>query len=102
MITFWSISFRKTNLWNHSVVLWDPIDDNNIEHSLVLDTVDKVQDGRATGKYDHIQVSTVCHKFDRTNAELAKDQIEDRSLFDNNKDNVSVFPFDRILFDILD
>jgi hypothetical protein len=52
--------------------------------------------------YDHIQVLIVFHMFVHMNEVLTMDQIEDRFLFDNNINNVWVFLFDQIQFDILD
>jgi hypothetical protein len=52
--------------------------------------------------YVHIQVLNVFHRFVRMNVELTMDQIVDQFLFDNNINNVSVYLFDRIPFDILD
>jgi hypothetical protein len=83
-------------------VLLDLIDYNNNEHLLVLDMVDMVLDDKVINIYDHIQVLNVFHMFVHMNVELTMDQIEDRFLFDNNINNVWVFLFDQIQFDILD
>jgi hypothetical protein len=63
--------------------------------------VDRVLDDKVINRYVHIQVLNVFHMFVHMNEELTMDQIEDRSLFDNNINNVSVFLFDQIQFDIL-
>ena len=64
--------------------------------------VDMVQDDKVINIYDHIQVLIVFHMFVHMNAELTMDQIEDQFLFDNNINNVWVYLFDQIQFDILD
>lgn len=64
--------------------------------------VDMVQDDKVINIYDHIQELIVFRMFVHMNAELTMDHIVDRFLFDNNINNVLVYLFDQIQFDILD